>query len=406
MSGWAGRLADWAVANRSRMPRWVGRVMESAARNPDGFVGRLAARALGSGGPAPVTDVPQAPTRVYVAPTNYAAQGYWWSRALERADSSIAARNMAIDLPGGYDFPADTRVPIAAVSGSSDWARAEWEAARQFTHVLVEAERSMFGREFGRDLEAEIAALRASGVSVGFICHGTDIRDPEHHATLTPWSPYPEDPRTATLQQDARANLALLRRVGGPVFISTPDLAADVPEAVWCPVVVDHTRFTAAGPAFAGDRVRIIHASSNPLQKGSDHIEPALAPLIAARAADYSLITSTPAADMPEVFAGADIVIDQFRLGSYGVAACEAMAAGRLVIGHVLPHVRDRVERDFGLALPIVEATPDFLHDVVADLIADPERARTIASAGPEFVARVHSGAASATALLTHWIRA
>lgn len=406
MSGLMARLADWAVKNRSRMPRWMGRAMESAARNPDGFVGRVSAKLLGGGGPAPVTEVPEATIRVYVAPTNYAAQGYEWARALELTDPDVAARNMAVDLPGGYRFPADTVVPIAAVNGSSAWGRAEWEAARQFSHVLVEAERSMFGREFNRDLEQEVAALTAAGVSVAFICHGTDIRDPEHHASLTPWSPYPEDPRTETLQQDARANLALLRRAQRPTFISTPDLAADVPEAVWCPVVVNTQRFATDVPAFSTDRVRVIHASSNPLQKGSDRIEPALAQLIDAGSLDYELITSTPADQMPGVFAAADIVLDQFRLGSYGVAACEAMAAGRVVVGHVMPAVRERVKRDFALELPIVEATPDTLGEVIAGLLADPDRARAVAAAGPTFVSRVHSGTASAQALLDHWIRA
>ncbi len=42
-----------------------------------------------------------------------------------------------------------------------------------------------------------------------------------------------------------------------------------------------------------------------------------------------------PADAMPEVYGGADIVLDQFPLGTYGVAACEALVAGRLVVSHV-----------------------------------------------------------------------
>ncbi len=402
------RLAGWAVSHRSSMPQWAQRAMESAARNPDGVLGRLSAALLGSGGAAPVTDVPETEIRVYIAPTNYAGQGFLWARALEAADPRIGARNMAVDLPGGYAFAADTLVPIAAVNASAEWAVAEWAAASSFTHVLVEAERAMFGKRHGRSLEAEVAALEAAGVSVAFLGHGTDVRDPDRHMGLTPWSPFGEDPRTPVLRADARENLALLHKLGRPVFISTPDLAADLPEATWCPVVVDAARFAAPRSAFAEGvptgPVQVIHASSNPLQKGSDRIEPALAPLIASGILDYRLITATPAAEMPQVFASADIVLDQFRVGSYGVAACEAMAAGRVVVGHVLPAVRERVLRDTGFELPIVEATPDTLHDVVAALISDPERARAAAAAGPTFVAAVHSGALSAAALLQHWI--
>lgn len=404
MSSVFSGIANWAMKHKSKMPQWVNRLMAAAARNPDGFIGQLAGRLLGGGGEAPHTSVPAAPVRVYIAPTNYAGQGYLWARALEHADPNTAARNMAIKLPGGYAFPADTLVPIAAVNASADWAEAEWQAARGFSHVLVEAERSMFGKRFNRDLEAEISALEGNGVSVAFICHGTDVREPSQHAELTPWSPYPEDPLTETLQRDARENLELLSRLGHPTFVSTPDLLVHVPQAIWCPVVIDPRRFSPAAEPFAGERTRVIHASSNQLQKGSDWIDPALASLIGTGDVDYELISSTPSAQMPGVFAAADIVLDQFRLGSYGVAACEAMASGRVVVGHVLPQVREHVRAKTGMELPIVEATADTLGDVVSGLISDPEQARHIAAQGPAFVARVHSGEMSAGVLRDHWI--
>lgn len=405
MSRFFESIAASFVRNRSRMPGWARRLMESAARNPDGLVGRLSTRLLG-GGSAPVTAVPEAETRVYIAPTNYSGQGYLWARALERADPGVAARNMAVSLPGGFAFPADALVPIAAVNGSAEWAEAEWEAASRFTHVLVEAERSMFGKRFDRDLEAEIAALEGLGVSVAFICHGTDIRDPGRHAAATPWSPYPEDPRTDALQADAERNLELLERLRRPTFVSTPDLFVDVSWGRWCPVVIDPSRFANEAPVLAGGPARIIHLSSDPLQKGSDRIEPALASLVESGAARYELISGVPSSEIPTVIAGADIVLDQFRLGSYGVAACEAMAAGRIVVGHVLPSVRQRVEQEFGHELPIVEATPDTLSETIAELIGAPEEARRIAAAGPRFVEAVHSGPASARALLESWILA
>lgn len=397
------RLAEWAMRNRKRMPLWAQRLMESAARRPDGLVGRLAGKALG-GGESPVTEVPDSATRIYIAPTNYAGQGYQWARALERADPGIAARNMAVELPGGFAFPADTPVPIAAVNASLDWAESEWQAARRFTHVLVEAERSMFGRRFDRDLEAEIAALEQESISVALICHGTDIRDPDRHAALTRWSPYPDDPRTDTLRIDARRNLELLQRLRRPTFVSTPDLTLDVPRATWCPVIVDTSRFATDAPVLTDDRPLVIHTSSDAVQKGSHHIEPALAALIAADRIRYELVTGVASQDMPGVFASADIVLDQFRLGSYGAAACEAMAAGRVVVGHVLPQVRDRIRRDTGVELPIVEATPDTLAEVLTGLIENPEASRTLAASGPAYVNRVHSGAASAEALLRNWI--
>ncbi|MFB7884227.1 hypothetical protein [Microbacterium sp. NPDC056057] len=404
MSGLVTRAVDWLMRHRSSLPAWVNRLMASAARNPDGVVGRLSSVLLGGGDGAP-TEVPTGGLRVFIGPTNYSGQGYRWARALEAADAGLAARNMAVSLPGGFDFPADSSVAIAVVNASSRWGEAQWEAVSQFTHVLVEAERPLFGTRFSRSVAAEVEALASAGVSVAFLAHGTDVRDPDRHAARTPWSPYPEDPRTDVLREDARANLELLRRLDRPVFVSTPDLLFDVPTAIWCPVVTDVAAFATDARVLDGGPARIIHASSAPVQKGSHLIAPALAPLLESGRAVYETVTGATADEMPARFAAADIVIDQFRIGSYGVAACEAMAAGRIVLGHVLPDVRDEVERATGLELPIVQATPDTLGDVVSGLLADPVAARELAAAGPAFVQAVHSGPFSARVLLDDWIR-
>lgn len=399
------KSADWLVRNRSSLPQWANRLLEAPARNPDGLLGKIAMRALGGSGTGPVVGAPAAHLRVLIAPTNYSGQAFLWARALEKVDPTVGAHNMAEELPGGFSFRADTLVPFAVAHASQSWATAEWEAVQKFTHVLIEAERPLFGAKFGRDVASEVEAMTSAGLSVAYLCHGTDIRDPDHHAARTPWSLYPDDPKTDMLRTDAAANLALLSSVRRPTFVSTPDLLIDVPWAVWCPVVVDTARFSNKLAPFSGGPVRIVHAASAPLQKGSHYIVPALEPLIARGEVDYRLITGLPAAEMPRAFASADIVIDQFRAGSYGVAACEAMAAGRIVIGHVLPQVREHVEAVFGLTLPIQEATPDTLHRVVQNLLSNPEEAKRIASAGPEFVRAVHSGHASAQVLIDSWIR-
>ncbi len=95
--------------------------------------------------------------------------------------------------------------------------------------------------------------------------------------------------------------------------------------------------------------------------KGTQLIAPVLERLAERGTIDFRYVEGVAAADMPALYGEADIVLDQFRIGSYGVAACEAMAAGRVVVGHVSPAVRSHVLRATGLELPIVEATPDSL---------------------------------------------
>lgn len=401
-------VADRVVQSRSRLPRWVNRSIDHVADNPDGLLGRMAARSLGAYGPNDVpapTEAPHAAHRVYIGPTNYAAQGWAWARALDAAPDDVAAKNMSVAVPGGFSFATDTEVPVPVYSNDRGWQERELAAVSGFSHVLYEAERPLFGRLFSRDVEAEIHELVGRGLSVALLCHGTDIRLPSRHREDTPWSPY----RDRDVYHDRHERLALRNRrlldtLRLPVFVSTPDLLADVPYGRWCPVVVNPRAWASSAAPFGGDRPVVVHVPSQSTVKGTQLVRPAMAGLHGDGVVEYREITGVPSARMPETYAAADIVLDQFRLGSYGVAACEAMAAGRVVVGHVTEEVRRIVRCQTGSELPVVEATPETVAAVVADLVADPERSRVIGQAGAAFVSAVHDGTRSARVLLDEWI--
>ncbi|WP_136706710.1 glycosyltransferase family 4 protein [Agromyces sp. H66] len=403
-------VVDRMLRDRTRLPSWLNRLIDHVADHPDGLLGRIAARSLGSFRPDDVpapTAAPETATRVYIGPTNYAAQGWLWARALDRAPGDVGARNMAVDVPGGFSFPADTEVPVPVYTRSREWQEAELAAVSRFTHVLFEAERALFGRLFSRDIAEEERILRTRGLSTAFMCHGSDIRLPSAHLAFTPWSPFADaGTYTDKLERDARRNRAVLDSAARPTFVSTPDLLVDVPYAAWCPVVVDLERWRE--PELTGTRSRpiVVHVPSKSHIKGTHLIEPAMRALHEDGVIEFRSISGIPSAQMPEIYRNADLVLDQFRLGSYGVAACEAMAAGRVVLGHVVDQVRDTVRRETGHDLPIVEATPDTIGDVVAGLVDDRDRMRAAAASGVAFVGEVHDGRTSARVLLEDWITA
>jgi hypothetical protein len=408
--GLAHHVSSSLVGNRSRLPKFINRLIDDVSKNPDGMFGRIASAALGGTNRAqvpPATLAPDGDVRVYIGPTNYSGQGYLWARALEATDSSTGARNMSVELPGGFAFRADTSVPVAVYNRSADWQNAELSAVSSYTHILFEAERPLFGSLFCRDVAREESILAGRGLSTAFLSHGTDIRSPRHHRELNRWSPFlePTD-ENALLQRDADANLRLLQGAGRPVFVSTPDLLIDIPTAHWCPVVVDAALWQTALTVMTRDVPVVAHIPSSGAMKGSDLIEGAMLELQAEGIIRYRRVTGVAATEMPHLIAQADVVLDQFRLGSYGVAACEAMAAGRVVVGHVLPFVREHVLNITGLELPILEATPDTISQVICGLASDVTRARAMAQDGPGFVRAVHSGELSARALRDFWIDA
>lgn len=400
-------VADGLVRNRSRLPRWLNRLIDSVAKNPDGIAGKVASMVLGGGASAVphATDVPTTDIRLYIGSTNYAGQGYQWSRAMTAAYPGVDARNMAVELPGGFAFPADSLVPVAIYNRSNVWQQAEFQAASAFTHVLIEAERPLFGSLYGRDVSREIAALSAQGVSVAFLSHGTDARSPRRHLETTPWSHFADNPTaTAATQADVDLNLALIAAHDLPVFVSTPDLLLDLPAAKWCPVVIGPLAWQQSRPIGEQAKVVVAHAPSMGWAKGTHLIDGTVRTLATQGIIDYRPVSGVASADMPAVFGDADIVLDQFRAGSYGVAACEAMASGRVVIGHVLPDVRRHVRESTGLDLPIVEATPTTIAETIQALVKDRERMRLLGKQGEAFVAQVHSGVFSAAVLNDNWI--
>lgn len=400
-----------APIERTSLPRWINGIIEWVADHPMSIPGRLAALRLGRPPrdvTVPVTEFVDRPTRVLIAPVNYSAQATEWARALERRSDAVSARSMAVHVPGGFDFAVDAEIPVPTYHNDRRWQRRQFTAvARGATHVLVEAQEPPFGRLMGRDVEKQVTALLASGVDVAFMCHGTDIRLPSRHLTRTEWSMF-SDPSVYIDRQEklAARNRALLDRLGRPVFVSTPDLLADVPSALWCPVVVDVTRWQRSEPepVRRGGPLRVAHAPSSSVVKGTAQIMPTLERLQEEGVIDLTLVRNTPTAMMPAVFQNADVVVDQFRIGSYGVAACEAMAAGCVVVGHVIEDVRQHVERVTSRPLPIVEATPATLAEALRRLAADGELRAAIAARGAEFVRAVHDGRFSSAVLDEHWL--
>ncbi|KZE92110.1 hypothetical protein AVP42_02809 [Agromyces sp. NDB4Y10] len=356
--------------------------------------------------PAPIV-APQGRVRLLIAPANFAGQGFEWARAAERI-TGVGATNLSYRNPGEFAFPTDYEVPTAVFAKSRTWQRRQVRAVeRGFTHVIIEAERPIFGRRYDEDVTREVAVLRRAGIRVAMLCHGSDIRLPSRHRTHEPDSPFVEGgyAETDRLEEQATRHRALLDRIGSTVLVSTPDLLLDVPEGVWLPVVVgERWRERPAAPVLERDRPLVVHVPSRAGLKGSDLIEDTMRALDAEGVVTYERHEGVVAERMPELYGRADIVLDQFSLGIYGVATCEALSTGRVVVSHVSDQVRDHVRRATGRELPVVESRAADLDRVIRGIVADRERHRSIAADGPDFVREVHDGRRSAEVLATAFL--
>jgi hypothetical protein len=304
-------------------------------------------------------------------------------------------------ITGTFGFPADISVPPNVFRSSRRWQKQQLVfVLANFTHVIYEAEMPLFGELFTGGMEAEIEKLRSHGIRIIMLSHGSDLRSPDLHRERDRWSPFHEsNPRADRFRAIAKKNRASLARVAAPVLVTTPDLLADWPSATWVPLVVEPDRWENEAPVLARSRPLVLHAPSNAWIKGSELIEPVLTRLHDAGVIEYRRVSGIPAAEMPALYQEADIVLEQFRIGTYSVTAVEALAAGRIVIAHLFADVREHAESVTGSAVPVIDATVDNLEQVLRRICADPERYREHARLGPEFVRAVHDGRRSAAVI-------
>jgi len=328
--------------------------------------------------------------RLGIGPRNMAGQAWAWARAVERWAGGVDTESFALERNSPLVFPADLHIP--AVS----WKDLDWQFARvrqvfdRYTHLLLESGTGVFGTLNGGTFTSDLPALRAHGLSVAVVMHGSEARSPRLHRELEPWSPFVGDVLDPGLpaQEVVDRLLWAVQAFDGPRFVSTLDLLDYVPDAAWLPVVIDPGLWRCDRGPLERARPVVVHAPSHTVLKGSAHADAVGEELAARGVIEYRRLRDVPPADMPAALADADVVLDQFALGDYGVLACQAMAAGRVVVGHVADRVRKRLPAE----LPIVQATPADLRDVLLRIVEERDAARATAAEGVEFVRAYHDG--------------
>ncbi len=361
--------------------------------------------------PSAAAEPPEMPlddqTRTLViGPANSAGQAWAWTRCAQRYLSGVSGWTVALRNER-YDYPADELVDRQAYLADADWQLRELSRARSvWTHALLEAGRPLLGGLAGRDFVEDAELLRRSGVRVGLVFHGSEVRDPRRHRRTHEFSPFadPKDELTRRLQARCDALLPLVEAFDGPLFASTPDQLDYLPDrARWLPVVVDTEEFSPDrdGAPVPLERARplVVHAPSNPALKGTADVERVLSPLAGRGLIELRMVTGMAPTQAAELIRSADVVVDQLLLGLYGVLACEGMASGRVVVGHLGETLRARVHEESGEAVPVVEATPATLDQVIRQLLEERDGGRAAAASGPGFVRRVHDGRRSASVL-------
>jgi glycosyltransferase involved in cell wall biosynthesis len=157
-------------------------------------------------------------------------------------------------------------------------------------------------------------------------------------------------------------------------------------------VLTDWEPAEAGSPKEPGETVRVAHAPSKRAVKGTDAVIAAIESLRARGAPiELDLIEGVPNREARRRYAEADVVVDQLRIGWYGMFATEAMALAKPVVVHLDEQAAAETEEAFGLELPLVRADEQSLEGVLERLVEDRASLPELGRRSREYVERVHA---------------
>jgi hypothetical protein len=302
------------------------------------------------------------------------------------------------DAGSPYGYPADVVIPARRLTRLEGQVEQLERILPRYTHLVADAFRPVFGTLNGHDIAGDLPALTEQGIKVALLAHGSDVRHPLRHMDRVPHSMFRDVPDQQTLRERLEAaerNRRIADATDLPLFVTTPDLLHDLPQATWLPLIVDVDSWACDRPLMDRERPVVLHAPSKRWTKGTQRFLEQLRRLEVHGLIVLRLVESVPWELMRDEVHAADIVIDQFGVGSYGVLACEAMAAGK----PVLAYLDDDIRHVVGEVPPIVNVSPDQVGAAVERLLEDREEAAELGLASVEYVRRFHDGSRSLQAL-------
>lgn len=173
-----------------------------------------------------------------------------------------------------------------------------------------------------------------------------------------------------------RRTIAEFARYAPLHYALNPDLLHVLPERTcFLPYAsLDPFSVTPSLPSLDPERSLVFaHAPSHRGAKGTQYLLDAAARLTAEGAAfRLELVEGLPRAQAMRRYLECDVVIDQLLAGWYGGLGVEAMALGKPVVAYIRKSDLERIDAAFLDDLPVVDAAPDRIYDVMKRLIAMP----------------------------------
>ncbi|QDP42076.1 glycosyltransferase family 4 protein [Radiobacillus deserti] len=242
-----------------------------------------------------------------------------------------------------------------------------------------------FGETFFSD-KRDLPILKAAGKKMVVHHHGSDIR---LLSVAKKNNPYVRVKPEWT-EEKIYKNLETLSKYIDHAIVQDYELEEYISNSYKHVHVIPHTIDTKQfKPVYPTPKQSplIIHAPTMRDLKGTEYI---LHAVNALKQEGYSfqfeLIEGYSYEETKDLLAKADIVIDQLRIGASGYISSEAMAYGKPVVCYI----RDDLVSKYPKELPIVNANPSTICDVLRNLLQHPEKWSELGTRGRRYIENYH----------------
>jgi hypothetical protein len=345
---------------------------------------------------------------------------------LARAERELGLESVAVALdpsPFGYEMDEVLRRSPGRFGNELARWRLLWRAMRDFDVVHFNFGRTIapapqLGLGASRTSRAyaavfglrDLPLLRRAGKGILVTFQGDDVRQgdvlrrtyAESVANANPSVYHPAGDRAK------RRVVAAFDRYAHQLYYLNPDLARVLPaRAEFLPYAsVDLAQWRR--PERASVRPLVLHAPSDRLTKGTEYV---LAAVESARAAgadfDFRLVEGLPHEEARDLYADADLYVDQLHVGWYGAAAVELMALETPTLCFVRDEDLGVLPKEMRAELPLIPTTPATVADALLTALAEwPDGLRERGRRSRAFVERWHDPRAIAARLAADYEQA
>jgi glycosyltransferase involved in cell wall biosynthesis len=301
-----------------------------------------------------------------------------------------------------FNYQADIVLPA---NGPSSYCNAFTEYANKYD-VFHFYFRPFFYHNMncGYPMGLDVLSLRASGKVVIIHYRGSEIRlhsvfkesSPHNYVSENPYNLVSKFP-----EESQKSYLNLMKAVCNEILVTDPELLTYCPGAKIVPRAIDLCDWPYIGVSDSDAPPLIVHAPSRRAVKGTDILMSALDQL-RHEGINYriKLVENMTNDEAREVYCKADIIVDQLRIGWYGVLSVEAMALGKPVLSYIREDLREHLPKES----PLVVTSPETLLYDLRKVILQRTYRNNLSRNARSYVQDVHDSKKIASSLLAFYM--